>query len=820
MEIRLDSFSAPSFDVKAWVNEQLAELDGTSAFDDESSVTGKQSADTLTQRLTTQLHFLATNAQQGNDRIKARFRHQATQLTRDISALTRLVQETQESISEFSATVDARAQSARAVQRIVDIDVVRTQLERTVVALDNMRSYSNLPQKIAALVDSGELSQAWDLVDGVERVGGSKEGSASVNIDVIKGFREQLTLATTQRLSEAATAHKAEHMVEAARLLAAHGHSDTIRTTYLKQRLEIGAGVVQSAIAEHVNANDGGLHGVLNVVSDLLSQERAFVEAAGMQSPESLLEAVFEGLLELVVPTLRSVVRNSQQVVVAAADGESDILSTIDIYRLVTAFYADILNVLDLCSLSVGDSTAEKPALLVRPVPKSLKMLLGPFIPCMDRVSKAEFARIHSAGLARLKGTDLDYSRTEPFIREASQAMREIFVDIEQAVEQMLGVLPVSMAEGVAASVAGLVDDISAWLVDKMSSIAEHAGVSLSELKDYTQLVPPKGRKAPKAKFECAVYQALSAGPKLESVSSVIGVSVLTRLLEQFVAALSESMAKHWSKALALATSLNTPARLLVSVCMESCNTPAELVEKVSQVAVSPEELPLAVAQRLNEAVCRVSRVTASMSFFMLTSAFRPPLSRIAMLGVWHEQRTSKSSMNVEVPQFSCSPSEEAVDIGEKMHILLPELEQIDMMDTQFVRGAELEDVVPPLYSSMLTWLRVDTDLQTKQHQQVEAESMMPVLCLVLEVVLQNMARQLCLIKAPLSGHGKLQLVADVEYVASVVSSFTALSSSVEFEEVVMALKPDSDTQDDVASSNTSAEALAVRAKMRALLAE
>ncbi|KAJ2080629.1 hypothetical protein GGI09_007727, partial [Coemansia sp. S100] len=251
MEIRLDSFSAPSFDVKAWVNEQLAELDGASAFDDEGSVAGRQSADALTQRLTTQLHFLATNAQQGNDRIKARFRHQATQLTRDISALTKLVQETQESISEFSATVDARAQSARAVQRIVDIDVVRTQLERTVVALDNMRSYSNLPQKVGALVASGDLSQAWDLVDGVERVGSSKEGAAAVNIETIQGFREQLTLATTQRLGKAAAGHNAEQMVEAARLLTAHGLGDTIRTTYLKQRLEIGTGVVQSAIAEH-----------------------------------------------------------------------------------------------------------------------------------------------------------------------------------------------------------------------------------------------------------------------------------------------------------------------------------------------------------------------------------------------------------------------------------------------------------------------------------------------------------------------------------------------------------------------------------------
>ncbi|KAJ2073542.1 hypothetical protein GGH13_001934 [Coemansia sp. S155-1] len=820
MEIRLDSFSAPSFDVKAWVNEQLAELDGASAFDDEGSVAGRQSADALTQRLTTQLHFLATNAQQGNDRIKARFRHQATQLTRDISALTKLVQETQESISEFSATVDARAQSARAVQRIVDIDVVRTQLERTVVALDNMRSYSNLPQKVGALVASGDLSQAWDLVDGVERVGSSKEGAAAVNIETIQGFREQLTLATTQRLGKAAAGHNAEQMVEAARLLTAHGLGDTIRTTYLKQRLEIGTGVVQSAIAEHVNTSGSDIHAVLSVITDLLTQERAFIEAASMQSPESLLEAVFEGLLELVAPAMQQVVRDSQQhqQATAASDSGVDTTPTIDIYRVVTAFYADVLDVLDSCSLSVGDNTAERSALLARPISKSLKLLLEPFIPYMDKIAKAAFVRIRATGLAKLKEIELDYNRTELFIREASQAMREVFVDIEQSVERTLDVLPVSMAEGMTASVAGLVDDISAWLVDKLTGVSEHAGVSLSELKDYSQLVALKGGQKTKAKLESAVYQTLSAGQKLESVSNVIGVTVLTRLLEQFAAALSESMGKHWGEALALATSLAVPARLLVAVCMESCTTPAELVEKVSRIAVSPEGLPLAAAQRISGAVGRASRVAASVSFFMLTSAFRPALSRIARLGAWHEQRTPKSSMNIEVPQFSSSPSEEAVDIGEKMHILLPELEQIDMMDTQFVRGAELEEIVPPLYSFMLVWLREDADVQAKQRQQLETESMMPVLCLVLEVVLQNMARQLCLIKPPLSRHGKQQLAADVDYVASVVSSFTALSSSVEFEEIVFALRPDSDNQD--ANGNNSAEALAVRAKMRALLAE
>ncbi|KAJ2880480.1 hypothetical protein IWW38_005944, partial [Coemansia aciculifera] len=188
--------------------------------------------------------------------------------------------------------------------------------------------------------------------------------------------------------------------------------------------------------------------------------------------------------------------------------------------------------------------------------------------------------------------------------------------------------------------------------------------------------------------------------------------------------------------------------------------------------------------------------------------------------------RTSKSSMNIEVPQFSSSPSEEAVDIGEKMHILLPELEQIDMMDTQFVRGAELDGIVSSsLYSFMISWLRAnatDSSQARAQQQWEEAESMMPVLCLVLEVVLQNMAQQLCVIAPPLSGHGRQQLAADVEYVASVVSSFTALSSSEEFEEIALALKAHSEGKDSDTSQTkdtNSSSILAVRAKMHALLA-
>ncbi|KAJ2547736.1 hypothetical protein GGH95_006572, partial [Coemansia sp. RSA 1836] len=110
------------------------------------------------------------------------------------------------------------------------------------------------------------------------------------------------------------------------------------------------------------------------------------------------------------------------------------------------------------------------------------------------------------------------------------------------------------------------------------------------------------------------------------------------------------------------------------------------------------------------------------------------------------------------------------------------------------------------------------------EEEEKEAESMMErVLWLALEVVLQNMARQLCLIAPPLSAHGRQQLAADVDYVASVAASFTAAAlASEEFGEIARALKPGSadDADDADAGGSGSAAAVAVRAKMRVLLAD
>ncbi|KAJ1795688.1 hypothetical protein LPJ59_004200, partial [Coemansia sp. RSA 2399] len=168
MEVRLDAFSSPDYDVKDWLNQQFATIDVASTFESARPLTPspeksnversggdsvRHTSESMTQRLTTQLHILATNSQQGNDRIKARFRHQAAQITRDISALAKLISDTQRHMLELSAEIEVQRPTARAVERLVHIDTARQRLQRSVAALDHLRSYTDLPQKINGLLE-------------------------------------------------------------------------------------------------------------------------------------------------------------------------------------------------------------------------------------------------------------------------------------------------------------------------------------------------------------------------------------------------------------------------------------------------------------------------------------------------------------------------------------------------------------------------------------------------------------------------------------------------------------------------------------------
>ncbi|KAJ1932940.1 hypothetical protein FBU59_006200, partial [Linderina macrospora] len=178
MEIRLDDFSSSTFDVKHWLNAQFSSTTT-------DPISAENRTDTLSQKLTTQLHFLATNSQQSNDRIKARFRHQAPQIARDIVALSKLIQETQVAISAFSKTTDAQSLSVQALERVVNIETVRRQLDKSVSAMEYFRDYADFPKKIQKLVDDNDVEKAWELVDRARAMGesfGEQPGENAVDI--------------------------------------------------------------------------------------------------------------------------------------------------------------------------------------------------------------------------------------------------------------------------------------------------------------------------------------------------------------------------------------------------------------------------------------------------------------------------------------------------------------------------------------------------------------------------------------------------------------------------------------------------------------
>ncbi|KAJ1935605.1 hypothetical protein FBU59_005332, partial [Linderina macrospora] len=125
----------------------------------------------------------------------------------------------------------------------------------------------------------------------------------------------------------------------------------------------------------------------------------------------------------------------------------------------------------------------------------------------------------------------------------------------------------------------------------------------------------------------------------------------------------------------------------------------------------------------------------------------------------------SRSNMNIEVPTFSVSPTEEAVELGEKMHILLPELEQLEVMDMQQSERPPME-----LYTFVLASLGASYDDATS----AGGLAIHAMLAFVLQLVLRNSARRVGEIRPPITSDGRRQIEADIEYISSVARSFTA----------------------------------------------
>ncbi|KAI7829950.1 hypothetical protein BX661DRAFT_180795 [Kickxella alabastrina] len=714
--------------------------------------------------------LLASNTQQSSDRIKARFRHQNSQIMRDIMALGKLVQETQASISTLTDTLNSQSVAAQAVEKIAQINTVRQQLERSEQALEYLRCYTDLPQKISAFIDSGELAQAWGLVDSVDQsaLAQTKGEGSSVGISAedARKFEEQIETAVIGRLEQAIVAHDTENMAEAARLLQAHGRSDTVQSAFLRIRSEAGAKQLRPVVAK-CQANQA------STFDTALQLERSFVEAAGMpQDAAVLLETLLASYIELLQPAIQLKV---DDIYSSNADNEpadcSSSACVADLYQNLSAFYADLSEALSFSTLSVGDDSAlETAALASKPIPQSLSLLFAPFVPHMALLASTEAAHIRRGSLARLRQLEPDYERIEAYVRDASMALLGVFVDIENALERVFAFVPASKLSGAISEIAAVVVDISTHFSTMIRNIAEQAGIPLAALDVFGNLAGFSPGRGGKRREKKAIYQTLANADKLETVSSVVGVSLLSRIFDQYASALSVSIAKQWDDFLAtlarqpgFATSpasvsvteqAASPSRLLLSAFMESCATIADMRAIVISPLLAADAPPPHAMQSVEGAGTGLSHITCSMVFFLLTSAFRLPLARIPTLSVWRAERQSKSSMNIEVPLFSCSPSEEAVDIGEKMHVLLPELEQIEVMDSQYTRSVDLEGAVPHYGGS--------------DHVDVESGEMS------IQPMLSLLVSQICSIgMPPLSDSGRQQLAADMDYIASVVLSFT-----------------------------------------------
>ncbi|KAJ2348578.1 hypothetical protein GGF43_004544, partial [Coemansia sp. RSA 2618] len=223
---------------------------------------------------------------------------------------------------------------------------------------------------------------------------------------------------------------------------------------------------------------------------------------------------------------------------------------------------------------------------------------------------------------------------------------------------------------------------------------------------------------------------------KLDAVSRAVALALLAEVLENHMAAAVAAARRR-------AVEEAAQPRALIAAALSDQD---EASEPLDRGITGPEISTAAQAART--------------VVFLLGGAFRVPLARVADSSAWHAE-AARSSMGVAVPQFSCAPSEDAVDIGEKMHILLPELEQAAAMHAQSTPSSI---ACVPLYDFVLPHVGAALD----------DTPLLAMLALLLQAVQRAFVRQLCKVDIPLSALGCRQLAADAEYIASVAASFGA----------------------------------------------
>ncbi|KAJ1785802.1 hypothetical protein LPJ59_006063, partial [Coemansia sp. RSA 2399] len=552
-------------------------------------------------------------------------------------------------------------------------------------------------------------------------------------------------------------------------------------------------------------ASGGDIGDLLGMVVDLIAQERAFVDATETQASAGLLT---EQLLIVYIEALQpSIVARVAELQLTANNHRADedggtnsdesTSAILDLYQTLTRFYGNVSETLSMQGrLSVGGSMPDAESMLAQPIPRSLQLLFDPFVQYMrSGLTDQHVSAIREGSLGRLaRAADPASSDDEAFAREAPGRILEVFLDVDRALSRVFEFVPASALYSAVARIAGLVTEVAQLVAGRLDAVAGRCGIPSSVLSDPQVLASPRLSSG-------AIYQPLASEEKLEAVSGIVGVSVASRLFDQCATALSASIVRRSQELLELlrlrylpgegipsaAEDYTTAVRL--GALMESCATAAEMHAVVDRLANTATDKAPGI-EVIGDSLSMLGRRTSSAVVFALVAPFSAPLARIPGLGAWHSERESISSMNIQVPLFSFSPSEEAVDIGEKMHILLPELEQVEAMDQQEMRGAQLgAEELQSVFTYVAAWLPgADSHVLVDR----QAPPMQDMLSLVLAVVLRSITRQICAIKPPLSLSGRGQLAADVDYIASVVSSF-ASPPCHEFDAVQRCLVRDND---------------------------
>ncbi|KAJ1858759.1 hypothetical protein GGH12_005984 [Coemansia sp. RSA 1822] len=689
MEVSLEEFGTLDFDVKAWLNRQFAaQTNGDSAATD----------DARAQRLVTQLHFLATNAQQNSDRIKARFRHQAAQIGRDIAGLGKAVCATQAQLSGLAQAVDRQAASAPTMAAVVELGTAQRQLARTVEALGLQRSYTDLPQKVDGLVETRDFGRAWALVDGVA-------GAAGLDADEVQACLERIEAGAVGELGRAVAERDAEAAAHMGQLLAAHGQSELVETEFVRVRAQVGIKALEERYDD--------IGGLLHASAALITEERTFAEAAEMS--DAVQEQLIERFADAMQTEIQRHVDSAEQIGAVSVRG---------VYDALVGFCADVGLDTDASSaLSVGEAQ-------VQHVPLALHHLLKPLRACVKRLGVTEADRIRDGSLSALRSVEFETGRAEAYVRDASRELDCVFSDVSEALDNVLAVVPAALARRAAEDVLMVASEASGILDAGIAILANISGFAVSDLATATEL------DAPIADLTGAAFQPLANEGKLDAVSRSVALALLAEQLENCTATVVANVRHRLAD-------IHTQPRSLIAAALNGQN---EVSETADLDIDAPEINTVAAAQAV---------------VFLLGGAFRVPLERIPESSVWHGA-AARSSMGVAVPQFSCAPSEDAVDIGEKMHILLPELEQAVAMHAQCANDAM------PLYTFVLRHMDAcDGD--------EEDSPLLAMLALVLRSVQRAFVRQVCCVAPPLSALGCRQLAADAEYIASVAASFGAM---------------------------------------------